>query len=106
MGRRVKARQNAKNRSVKRGTRDLKRRVKDADQILEEIRQGPPAQPPPLDDDLPGLGQHHCVSCSRYFIDSQAMQVHNASKKHKRRAKLVQISYTQEDAEAAAEMTR
>ena len=36
-----------------------------------------------LDEDLPGLGQFHCMTCAKYFID----QHHLACKTHKKRVK-------------------
>lgn len=57
----------------------------------------------PLNPDLPGLGQHYCVECAKYFIDGQALTVHTKSKVHRRRLKdLKDAPYTQKDADLAA----
>lgn len=51
---------------------------------------------------MPGLGQHYCIECARYFDSSQALLVHKKGKVHKRRLKnLREEPYTQEEAEAA-----
>jgi hypothetical protein len=38
-----------------------------------------------LDDDLPGGGQHYCISCSKYFVSEGALKDHTKTKPHKRR---------------------
>jgi len=43
-----------------------------------------------IDPDLPGLGQHYCVSCARYFVDARALSEHRKTKPHKRRVKALQ----------------
>lgn len=59
----------------------------------------------PIDFDLPGLGQHYCVECARYFISDEVLAQHNKTKKHKARLKeLKEKPYSQEEAEAAAGM--
>lgn len=40
-----------------------------------------------VDIDLPGLGQHYCVHCARYFVDEQALTEHRKTKVHKKRVK-------------------
>ena len=54
-------------------------------------------------EDKPGLGQYYCVSCARYFISYQAIQVHYKTKEHKKRFKLVknETPYSIEEAERA-----
>lgn len=42
------------------------------------------------DEDLPGLGQHFCISCSRYFVDQTTLELHRRSKPHKRRLKVLE----------------
>lgn len=59
----------------------------------------------PIDFDLPGLGQHYCVECARYFITEDALTQHQRTKIHKNRVKeLKEKPYTQAEAEAAAGM--
>jgi bud site selection protein 20 len=41
----------------------------------------------PEDPDLPGLGQHYCIACSRYFVDSHSLTEHRKTKPHKNRLK-------------------
>lgn len=60
----------------------------------------------PVDFDLPGLGQHYCVECARYFIDDDVLRQHAKSKLHKIRLKeLKEKPYSQAEAEAAAGLT-
>ena len=56
-----------------------------------------------MQEDKPGLGQHYCVTCARYFITDQAILVHYKTKEHKKRFKIVttEIPYTIEEAEKA-----
>lgn len=50
-----------------------------------------------------GLGQHHCVACSRYFADAPALATHVRSKLHKRQLKkLEEEPYTIEESRRAA----
>lgn len=59
----------------------------------------------PIDFDLPGLGQHYCVECARYFVDAAALKAHKRTKQHKNRLKeLREKPYSQAEAEAAAGM--
>lgn len=59
----------------------------------------------PIDFDLPGLGQHYCVECARYFIADNVLEEHKRTKAHKIRLKeLKEKPYSQEEAEAAAGM--
>ena len=83
--------------------------AKAVDQIYEDVSDPLRAEAlrndQPIDFDLPGLGQHYCVECSRYFITQQAMKVHVKTKKHKIRVKeLKEKPYSQEEAEAGAGM--
>ncbi|KAA3678007.1 uncharacterized protein DEA37_0008951 [Paragonimus westermani] len=55
------------------------------------------------DEDLPGLGQYFCVSCSKHFINQTTLDVHRTSKPHKRRLRaLREKPHTQDDADRAA----
>jgi len=42
---------------------------------------------PPIDVELPGLGQFYCFACARYLGDAHALETHNAARPHKRRVK-------------------
>jgi len=43
----------------------------------------------PLQEEMPGLGQHYCIPCARYFITEQAITVHRKTKEHKKRFKVI-----------------
>ncbi|KND04593.1 uncharacterized protein SPPG_00312 [Spizellomyces punctatus DAOM BR117] len=92
-----------------RGIRDIKRakrtraRTKDLDQIHEDMKTPEKFEQQAVDADLPGLGQHYCIQCSRYFTDAGALSDHYKTKLHKKRLKVLKESpYTQKEAEAAA----
>lgn len=36
-------------------------------------------------EDLPGLGQHYCVECSKWFESEYNLEAHTKGKNHKRR---------------------
>ncbi|KAF8074501.1 hypothetical protein FPV67DRAFT_584292 [Lyophyllum atratum] len=60
-----------------------------------------------LDFEKPGLAQHYCVECAKYYETDAALQSHWRSKVHKRRCKeLKQPAYTIEEAERAAGLGR
>jgi len=42
-----------------------------------------------MNEDLPGLGQHYCLTCARYMINDKAMAEHLKTKEHKKRFKIV-----------------
>ncbi|KAF7982501.1 hypothetical protein HWV62_28094 [Athelia sp. TMB] len=57
----------------------------------------------PLDFEKPGLAQHYCVECAKYYETDHALTTHWRSKVHKRRCKeLKEPAYTIEEAERAA----
>ena len=58
----------------------------------------------PLQEDMPGLGQHYCIACARYFITEAAIKEHHKTKEHKKRFKIITTEkpYTAEEAERAA----
>lgn len=49
-----------------------------------------------MNEDLPGLGQHYCVHCSRYFVSDLAIIAHFKTKEHKKRFKVctTEVPYT------------
>jgi bud site selection protein 20 len=95
----------AKNKSLYRAkrTRNYKR---DLDQIVYEDLVPAVSEKllhQPVQEEMPGLGQHYCVTCARYFISDQAIQVHFRTKEHKKRFKVVknEVPYSIEEAEKA-----
>ncbi|KYQ92911.1 hypothetical protein DLAC_05504 [Tieghemostelium lacteum] len=90
-----------KNKQYKRA-RAVKNRAKDIDQIYEELQPGKLEKHSKfeVDPDLPGLGQHFCIHCSKHFQDDKALQTHFKSKPHKRRLTLLKEKpYTVEDSQ-------
>lgn len=82
-----------------------KRRVKDLDQIDEDLKpeNAPQLLDQEIDFDKPGNAQFYCIHCARYFINSQALQEHFTTKIHKRRVKALQEEpYSIEESERAA----
>ena len=72
---------------------------KDIDQIvLEDMLPEKTEQllNQPINEELPGLGQHYCVHCSRYFISTAAIKEHFRTKEHKKRFKVctTEVPYT------------
>ena len=57
-----------------------------------------------LDEDKPGLAQHYCIPCARYFISEHAMNCHLKTKEHKKRNKVIKtdVPYTIEESLRAA----
>ncbi|KAF8199041.1 hypothetical protein BJ912DRAFT_845253 [Pholiota molesta] len=61
----------------------------------------------PINYELPGLGQHYCVECAKYYETDAALQSHWKSKVHKRRLKELRVpAYTIEESERAAGLGR
>lgn len=58
----------------------------------------------PVDEDQTGLGQHYCITCTKYFINDHALKEHEHGKEHKKRLKICLKGdpYTIEEAERAA----
>lgn len=87
----------------------MKRRGKDIDQIQDEIAAiaaGGKDMTQFHDADAPGGGHFFCLHCSRHFINSDALKVHNTTKAHKKRVKIVaEEQYTQKEADAGAGMS-
>ncbi|KAF8323484.1 uncharacterized protein EI90DRAFT_3130351 [Cantharellus anzutake] len=73
--------------------------------LLPESRAKLEAQP--VDLELPGLGQHYCVECAKYFESDVALKSHWKGKVHKRQCKrLREPAYTIEESELAAGLGR
>jgi bud site selection protein 20 len=57
-------------------------------------------------EDLPGLGQHYCVECAKFFESQTNLEEHTKGKPHKRRLRqLMEEPYSQKEAEAAVGLT-
>ncbi|KAJ5814659.1 Zinc finger protein bud20 [Penicillium riverlandense] len=53
-------------------------------------------------EDLPGLGRHFCVECSKWFESEYNLKAHTKGKNHKRRLRLLREEpHSQKIAEAA-----
>ncbi|KAJ7776261.1 hypothetical protein B0H16DRAFT_1506080 [Mycena metata] len=61
----------------------------------------------PLDFEKPGLAQHYCVECAKYYETDTALTSRWRGKVHKRRCRqLKEPAYTIEEAERAAGLGR
>ncbi|KAJ5321776.1 hypothetical protein LTR66_015899 [Elasticomyces elasticus] len=69
-----------------------KRRTRDYDQVLADIKS-----PRHLEqyksskdvEDLPGLGRHFCLECSKWFESEYNLKAHTKGKNHKKRLKIL-----------------
>ncbi|ODQ82194.1 hypothetical protein BABINDRAFT_158841 [Babjeviella inositovora NRRL Y-12698] len=69
-----------------------KRRTRDLDSIFYEDlasaeRRDELLNKQPLDETKPGLGQHYCIECAKYFENKVAIKTHLKGGIHKRRVK-------------------
>ncbi|KAH8103896.1 hypothetical protein BXZ70DRAFT_1075788 [Cristinia sonorae] len=109
MGRLRRSRTHHAQRDVHRAAR-TRARTRDIDQIQlidldPKNRAALEAQA--LDYEKPGLAQHYCVECAKYYESDTALRSHWRSKVHKRRCKaLKEPAYTIEEAERAAGLGR
>lgn len=82
-----------------------RRRARDLDQIHADLHQARHLQrykETKAAEDLPGLGQHYCVECAKWFESEDNLTKHARGKPHKRRVKqLTEEPYSQKEAEAA-----
>ncbi|KAJ7749772.1 hypothetical protein B0H14DRAFT_2982766 [Mycena olivaceomarginata] len=109
MGRLRRSRVHNARRDVHRAAR-TRVRTRDLDQIqlldLDPKRRAE-LEAQPLDFEKPGLAQHYCVECAKYYETDAALTSHWRSKVHKRRCKqLKEPAYTIEESERAAGLGR
>ncbi|CAK9787281.1 putative bud site selection-related protein [Cutaneotrichosporon oleaginosum] len=106
MGRLRRSRTHHARRDVSRAAR-TRVRTKDLDQIQHDIDHSrKKLEKQPIDEDKPGLGQHYCVECGKYYETDAALRTHTKSKVHKRRLKdLKEGAYTVEESQRAAGMS-
>eukprot|EP00826_Nyctotherus_ovalis_P034276 TRINITY_DN2830_c0_g1_i7.p2 TRINITY_DN2830_c0_g1~~TRINITY_DN2830_c0_g1_i7.p2 ORF type:complete len:132 (+),score=27.47 TRINITY_DN2830_c0_g1_i7:77-472(+) len=107
MGKCQRRRNNTARNKQYRKARGTKRRIKDIDQIIEDMKEPEKFANQEKDDELPGQGQYYCLHCARYFISMKAIKTHLASKQHKKRLKRTKEKpYTQEEADLAGGLGR
>ena len=107
MGQCQRRRNNTARNKQYRKARGTKRRIKDMDQIAEDLKVPEKYLHQEKDDELPGQGQFYCIPCARYFISEIAIKAHLVSKEHKKRAKRTkEIPYSQEEADRAGGLGR
>ncbi|KAF2827720.1 hypothetical protein CC86DRAFT_455310 [Ophiobolus disseminans] len=93
--------QNSK-KKTRRHTRDLDQVHADLhdEKHLAEFKDAKPIE------DLPGLGQHYCKECAKFFESETNFTSHQKGKVHKRRVKALRDKpYSQKEAEAATGLT-
>ena len=65
-----------------------RRRARDLDQIHADIHEDKHLdhyKNTKAAEDLPGLGQHYCVQCAKWFESERNLDAHAKGKPHKRR---------------------
>ncbi|KIM38411.1 hypothetical protein M413DRAFT_30235 [Hebeloma cylindrosporum] len=109
MGRLRRSRVHNARRDVHRASR-TRVRTRDVDQIqLIDLdpKNRAKLEAQPIDIEKPGLAQHYCVECAKYYETDAALQSHWRGKIHKRRCKqLREPAYTIEESERAAGLGR
>ncbi|RKO97379.1 hypothetical protein CXG81DRAFT_4963, partial [Caulochytrium protostelioides] len=102
MSRVARKRMHRNNREIIRRSR-TRARVKDLDQIHDDLANPDKVRVEHDDPDLPGGGQFYCMECARHFMGEPELAIHRRGKLHKRRlTKLRADPYTQKEAELAA----
>ena len=94
-----------KHKQIKKANLKTKRYRRDVDQVVLEDMEPENSEKllnQELDEYKPGLGQHYCLKCARYFISDASIQTHFRTKEHKKRMKTCKdIPYSHEEAERA-----
>ncbi|GAM36603.1 C2H2 finger domain protein [Talaromyces pinophilus] len=82
-----------------------KRRTRDYDQIRQDLTSRKHLQDfkdTKDAEDLPGLGQHYCVECAKWFETEHNLVAHRKGKNHKRRLRILKEDvHTHKTAEQA-----
>lgn len=119
MGGKRKTGGNRKHKKYNKSKLRIKFENRHIDQVWEDIRKPPEevhngavgplgtTAKAELDEDLPGLGKHYCIPCSRYFQTAIALATHQDERPHKRRVKMLLNSerpHNQQDADQAGGM--
>ena len=109
MGRYRNARtRTTKNKDSKKGCK-THCRSRDIDQIQDDMEKVVETKAPKefeLDEDLPGMGQHYCLTCGRHFANEITLVQHRKTKIHKRRLLVVaKPKYTHDEAMLASGKT-
>lgn len=82
-----------------------KRRKRDLDQVKADIaslKHLSQYQYTKAKEDLPGLGEHYCVECAKWFEGAHNLAAHRKGKNHKRRVRFLKEEvHSQQAAEAA-----
>ncbi|KAK3941171.1 zinc finger domain-protein [Diplogelasinospora grovesii] len=90
---------------AKRTMTKTRRKLRDLDQIKADLtspRHLAQHKETKAAEDLPGLGQHYCIECAKWFETETSLVVHRKGKPHRRRVKqLREGPYTHEEANAA-----
>lgn len=84
-----------------------KRKTRDADQILNDDMKSDATiyalEHQKFDEYTPGLAQHYCIPCAKYFETDIALKSHSRKKVHKRQLRNLRFGpYTAEEASAGA----
>jgi bud site selection protein 20 len=84
------------------------RKRKDDDEVhsdLTNVKRRSELLNQAIDLDLPGKGQHYCLTCTKYYNDANTLSQHMKTKPHKRKLKMLKTEpYSIEEAERAAGM--
>ena len=65
-----------------------RRYTRDLDQIYNDLAEPyhlAQFQKSKVTEDLPGLGEHYCIECAKWFESSENLTSHRRAKPHKRR---------------------
>merc|ERR1712183_84338 len=79
----------AKNKHLHKCHIKFKRHTREVDQVYEDLQPEniQKFDNPEIDESLPGLGQHYCISCAKHFVDDKSLISHKTGKFHKQMVK-------------------